>query len=74
MVNPGFVKTPMTDQNRFPMPFLVTAEDAAAAILRGMRSNRFEITFPFLFAWLMKLVRIIPDRIYFYVTRRIAAS
>jgi NAD(P)-dependent dehydrogenase (short-subunit alcohol dehydrogenase family) len=74
LINPGFVKTPMTDQNRFPMPFLVSAEDAAAAILRGMQSSRFEITFPFLFAWLMKLVRIVPDRIYFYVTRRIAAS
>jgi short-subunit dehydrogenase len=74
LINPGFVKTPMTDQNRFPMPFLVSADQAAAAILRGMQSNRFEITFPFLFAWLMKLVRIIPDRIYFYVTRRIAAS
>lgn len=74
VVNPGFVKTPMTDQNRFPMPFLVTAEDAAAAIVRGMRSDRFEITFPFLFAFFMKLVRLIPDRIYFYLTRRIAAS
>jgi NAD(P)-dependent dehydrogenase (short-subunit alcohol dehydrogenase family) len=74
VVNPGFVKTTMTDQNHFPMPFLVTAEEAAAAILRGMRGDRFEITFPFVFAWLMKLVRIIPDRIYFYVTRRIAAS
>ena len=74
VVNPGFVKTPMTDQNRFPMPFLVTAEEAAAAILRGMRGDRFEITFPTPFAWFMKLVRIIPDRIYFYLTRRISAS
>jgi NAD(P)-dependent dehydrogenase (short-subunit alcohol dehydrogenase family) len=74
VVNPGFVKTPMTAQNRFPMPFLVTAEQAAAAILRGLRSDRFEITFPARFAFLMKLVRLIPDRIYFYFTRRIAAS
>jgi NAD(P)-dependent dehydrogenase (short-subunit alcohol dehydrogenase family) len=74
VVNPGFVKTPMTDQNRFPMPFLVTAEEAAAAIVRGMRGDRFEIAFPTPFAWFMKLVRIIPDRIYFYLTRRISAS
>ena len=74
LVNPGFVKTPMTDRNRFPMPFLITAEEAAAAILRGMRGDRFEITFPTLFACFMKLVRVIPDRIYFHLTRRIAAS
>lgn len=74
VVNPGFVKTPMTGQNRFPMPFLVSAEQAAASILRGMRSDRFEITFPLRFAFLMKLVRLVPDRIYFYVTRRIAQS
>jgi hypothetical protein len=64
----------MTAQNRFPMPFLITAEQAAAAIVRGLKSDRFEITFPTPFAWLMKLVRLIPDRIYFYLTRRISES
>ena len=64
----------MTDENRFPLPFLVSADAAAAAILRGMQGRRFEITFPTLFAWLMKLVRVIPDRIYFHLTRRIAES
>ena len=74
LVNPGFVKTPLTDKNRFPMPFLISAEQAAEAILRGMRSDRFEIAFPSVFAWLMKLVRVLPDRIYFHFTRRIARS
>lgn len=74
LVNPGFVKTPLTDRNTFEMPFLITAEEAADAILRGMRSNRFEIAFPTIFVWLMKLVRIIPDRIYFHFTKRMASS
>jgi short-subunit dehydrogenase len=74
LVNPGFVKTPLTDKNTFKMPFLISAEQAADAILRGMRSDRFEIAFPTTFAWLMKVMRVLPDRIYFYVTRRIASS
>jgi NADP-dependent 3-hydroxy acid dehydrogenase YdfG len=74
LVNPGFVKTPLTDQNTFEMPFLISAEEAADAILRGMRSDRFEIAFPTTFAWLMKFVRVLPDRIYFRLTRRIARS
>jgi short-subunit dehydrogenase len=74
LVNPGFVKTPLTDKNSFDMPFLVSAEQAAETILRGMRSDRFEIAFPTTFAWLMKLVRVLPDRIYFHATRRIARS
>jgi NAD(P)-dependent dehydrogenase (short-subunit alcohol dehydrogenase family) len=74
VVNPGFVRTPMTAQNRFSMPFLITAEEAAAAIVRGLQSDRFEITFPAPFAWFMKLVRLIPNRIYFHLTRRISES
>lgn len=64
----------MTAQNRFPMPFLIAEERSAAAIVRGFQSDRFEITFPVRFAWFMKLARIIPNRIYFRQTRRMAES
>lgn len=74
LINPGFVKTPLTAKNTFEMPFLISAEEAADAILCGMRGNRFEIAFPTTFTWLMKLMRIIPDCIYFHITRRIASS
>jgi short-subunit dehydrogenase len=74
LVNPGFVKTPLTDQNTVEMPFLISAEQAAEAIVRGLRGDRFEIAFPTIFAWLMKLVRVLPDRLYFHFTKRIASS
>lgn len=60
LITPGFVKTPLTDMNDFEMPFLVFAPDAAEAILRGLKSDRFEIAFPGTFVRLMKLLRLLP--------------
>ena len=71
VINPGFVKTPLTDKNDFAMPFLVSAEDAAETIRRGLHSDRFEIAFPTLFARLMKLVRILPYWLYFRLTAKL---
>lgn len=70
LINPGFVRTPLTDRNPFPMPFLMEPEAAAAAIARGLASNRFEIAFPWRFALIMKLLRIAPAPLAFAVTRR----
>ncbi len=56
VVMPGFIRTPMTDANNFRMPFLMTAEKAAAIILRGLAADRARISFPFptaFLAWLM---------------------
>jgi short-subunit dehydrogenase len=47
VVLPGFIKSPMTDVNRFPMPFLMSAEKAAAIIRRGLAADRARIAFPF---------------------------
>lgn len=69
-VVPGFVKTPLTDRNPFPMPFLMDVEDAAERIVRGVETDRFEITFPRRFTYLLKLLRILPYRAFFAVTRR----
>ena len=71
LVSPGFVRTPLTDRNTFPMPFLMEPEDAAEALYRGLQTDRFEILFPRRFAYLMKLLRILPAPLAFAVTRRL---
>ncbi len=70
VVNPGFVKTPLTDRNPFPMPFLMPVEDAARRLLAGLDRGGFEITFPRRFTWLVKLARILPYALYFRLIRR----
>jgi NAD(P)-dependent dehydrogenase (short-subunit alcohol dehydrogenase family) len=70
LVNPGFVRTPLTDRNDFPMPFLMEPDAAARRIARGLRSNAFEITMPRRFTWLMKLVALLPYPILFALTKR----
>jgi NADP-dependent 3-hydroxy acid dehydrogenase YdfG len=70
LVNPGFVETPLTDKNDFPMPFLIPVEEAVAHIVRGLNSSAFETAFPRRFVCVMKLLRILPDRLFFFVTRR----
>jgi short-subunit dehydrogenase len=71
IVSPGFVRTPLTDRNEFPMPFLIEPEDAAAAIERGLASSHFEIAFPKRFALIMKLLRLLPYRLFFAITQRL---
>jgi NAD(P)-dependent dehydrogenase (short-subunit alcohol dehydrogenase family) len=70
LIDPGFVKTPLTDRNDFPMPFLISAELAADRIASGLRSSRFEIAFPRVFVWIMKLLRLLPYRLYFPLVGR----
>lgn len=69
LVNPGFVDTPLTKNNKFPMPFIIPA-NAAADILRGLYKGRFEIVFPWRMAVAMKLFRILPYRAAFWLTGR----
>lgn len=70
VINPGFVRTPLTDKNKFPMPFLMEVEDAVDRIVGGLGSQRFEITFPRRFAYLLKLMRSLPYGLYFPLVRR----
>jgi len=65
VINPGFVRTPLTDKNDFPMPFLMEVDEAVERIVRGLASDRFEICFPRRFAWMLKLLGLLPDRLYF---------
>ena len=66
LVSPGFIKTPMTDQNDFPMPMIKSPEFAAEQIYIGLiKKNGFEIHFPKIFTYMMKFLRILPSSIYF---------
>ena len=70
VINPGFVRTPLTDLNPFPMPFLMEADEAADRIVKGLARGVFEITFPRRFTWLVKLARILPYALYFPLIRK----
>lgn len=62
VVSPGFVKTPLTDRNDFPMPFLVTADDAAERIVAGLAKGKNEIAFPKRFTWMLRTLGALPQR------------
>lgn len=70
IVNPGFVDTPLTAQNRFRMPALMTPDQAALEILRGWEAGRFEIHFPRRFTLGLKTLRSAWHGLYFAAVRR----
>lgn len=70
-VCPGFVRTPMTETNDFPMPFLIDADEAATVIADGLESRRTEIVFPLPMAITMKVARVLPVRLWSALTTRI---
>jgi NAD(P)-dependent dehydrogenase (short-subunit alcohol dehydrogenase family) len=71
LINPGFVATPLTAGNDFAMPALQSSEAAAASIIAGYRSSAFEIHFPKRFTYVMKLLALLPARLYFPLVRRL---
>lgn len=72
VINPGFVQTPLTAQNRFAMPALITPEQAAWAMVQGWAQGRFEIHFPKRFTLWMKLWQWLPYRLYLPLVTRMA--
>lgn len=68
-INPGFVATPLTAQNDFRMPALISSEEAAEHILRGFAAGRFEIHFPRRFTLTMKVLEWLPYPLYFRIVR-----
>lgn len=67
VVSPGFVETPMTAQNDFDMPFVVTSEEAAEKIAKGIERGTFDISFPKGFTWTLKAISLLPTRLRFAV-------
>lgn len=71
LINPGFVDTPLTRQNQFKMPALITPEQAAQEILKGWARGEFEIHFPKRFTRWMKALQLLPYPAFFAATRRL---
>lgn len=71
LVCPGFVRSRLTDKNDFKMPAIISAEEAADHILRGLKGRRFEIHFPKRFTLAMKLLRLLPYSLSLRLTRRL---
>ena len=71
LVCPGFIKTPMTDKNDFPMPMIKSSEFAADQMYTGLiKKTGFEIHFPKAFTFLMKFLKILPSSIYFKIVEK----
>lgn len=71
VINPGFVRTRLTAQNNFEMPALIEPSDAAAAIIKGFATGRFEIHFPKRFSLFMKGLRMLSIDWYLRLSRRL---
>ncbi len=65
IVNPGFIKTRLTEKNSFKMPMLMTPEDAAARVVKAMSRRRFRTDFPAPFSWVIRLIDYLPDILVF---------
>ncbi len=74
VIHPGFVETPLTAQNDFRMPALISADAAAQAILKGWRRGDFEIHFPRRFTLWLKALRLLPNSAYFAVIKKLTQS
>lgn len=71
VINPGFVKTRLTDLNDFKMPAIITAQEAATIIVKELKAKKFEIHFPKKFTIWLKLLKILPYKLLFFFTSRI---
>ncbi|UWR22174.1 SDR family oxidoreductase [Sulfitobacter sp. S190] len=67
VINPGFIKTQLTDKNDFKMPFLMTPEDAAREVFEHMNDDKFKKSFPWMFSLVFRLSQFLPDSIYFRI-------
>jgi NAD(P)-dependent dehydrogenase (short-subunit alcohol dehydrogenase family) len=70
IVNPGFVDTPLTRKNDFPMPFLISEEESGRRVVDGFEKAGFEVTFPRRLAWILKTIRLLPYALYFPLVAR----
>ena len=71
IINPGFVRTPLTDKNDFEMPMMIESEEAAKAIANGLLKKSFEIHFPKRFTFMVKALKFFPAPLYFKIACKI---
>ena len=69
VINPGFIKTQLTDKNDFKMPGLMQPEDAAQQVIEHMDTDRFKKSFPYWFSLVFRLAQFLPDAIYYRLFR-----
>jgi NAD(P)-dependent dehydrogenase (short-subunit alcohol dehydrogenase family) len=67
LVNPGFIETPLTKKNDFPMPFLMSGDVAAKRCCDGFETAGFEINFPKRLAYILKAINLLPYPLYFWL-------
>lgn len=65
LINPGFIETRLTRKNDFKMPFLMSADAAAAQVVKAMQSYRFQTNFPRVFSWLFRGAQFLPAWAYY---------
>ena len=70
LINPGFVNTPLTAKNDFPMPMLITTEQAAESIFKGISKGKREIHFPIAFTGFLKLLAFLPEWVWRSIAKR----
>ena len=74
IIYPGFVRTPLTDRNDFPMPFLIEADEAARRIVEGIEAQALDIQFPKRFSIPLRLLTLLPSRLYTKICSRMVRS
>ncbi|MEM7214212.1 MAG: SDR family NAD(P)-dependent oxidoreductase [Pseudomonadota bacterium] len=74
IINPGFIDTPLTEKNEFPMPFLMGVDDAAKRIVQGLKSSKFELTFPRRFTFILKFLNLWIYPVYFWLVRKMTGA
>mgnify|MGYP000069416736 CR=1 FL=1 len=61
---PGYIKTPLTQKNKFPMPFLMSAEDFANAAFQAIEQGRSFQVIPWPMAWVARILRVLPNDLF----------
>ncbi len=74
VILPGFVKTPLTDKNDFPMPMMIDASVAAKKIVKKIQQKKFVIGVPFLFVFLLRLLSFLPQNLRFHLLKKMSKS
>ncbi len=67
LINPGFIKTRLTEKNDFTMPFIMEPKDAAQVFVDHMNGDGFKKSFPTMFSWVFRLSQFLPDWVYYRV-------